>query len=424
MWGPSYLGYMQWAVVAGAPSFLKALAPSVTSSQNFTTTHPDGAFGLETRLRWVQGMWNQGRKLPLWKILARARSDERNLQAAFLHLPLLESDTVATGEPLSLYRDVLTHARPDEPFWRARDHSAAVSQVTMPVHFIGGWYDYYLRGVLADYAALRAAGQRPYLTIGPWFHAHLGGMRTIMRQGLAWFDAHLKGARGGLRQKPVRIHLMGADEWREMDGWPPSARERRYFLHPQARLATEPPVAGSPPDRYRYDPSDPTPAVGGPFLGRRGAGPQDNRALEARPDVLCYTTPPLAHEVDVVGPVRTELYVRSSLAHADFFARLCDVEPDGRSINVCDGLFRVEPGKGELQPDGCLRIEVDMWATAYRFRAGHRLRLQVSSGAHPRWSRNLGTGEPLATGVRMAVAEQSVYHDEGHPSVLVLPLVS
>ncbi|MCP4594133.1 MAG: CocE/NonD family hydrolase, partial [bacterium] len=191
-----------------------------------------------------------------------------------------------------------------------------------------------------------------------------------------------------------------------------------------ARLATESPPAESSPDHYVYDPADPTPATGGPFLGRRGAGPQDNRALEARPDVLCYTTPPLQHDVDVIGPVRTELYVRSSLAHTDFFARLCDVEPDGRSINVCDGLFRVEPGKGEPQPDGSLRIEIDMWATAYRFRTGHRLRLQVSSGAHPRWSRNLGTGEPLATGTLLAVAEQAIYHDADHPSALVLPLSS
>ncbi len=425
LWGPSYLGYMQWAVAANAPPFLKTLTPSITSSQNLTVTHPDGAFGLETRLRWVQGIWVQreGRELSLWKRLTRTRSDERNLQAAFLHLPLIESDTVATGEALSLYRHILTHDCPDDPFWQARDHSAAVSQVSIPVHFTGGWYDYYLRGLLADYAALRAAGQRPHLTIGPWFHAHPGGMMTMLRQGLVCFDAHLRGERGGLRQKPVHVHLMGADEWREMDDWPPPAQETRYFLHPQARLATESPPAESSPDHYVYDPADPTPATGGPFLGRKGAGPQDNRALEARPDVLCYTTPPLQDDVDVIGPVRMELYVRSSLAHTDFFARLCDVKASGRSINVCDGLFRVEPGKGEPQPDGSLRIEIDMWATAYRFRTGHRLRLQVSSGAHPRWSRNLGTGEPLATGTRMVVAEQAVYHDGGHPSALVLPLV-
>jgi len=142
----------------------------------------------------------------------------------------------------------------------------------------------------------------------------------------------------------------------------------------------------------------------------------------------------LAGDVDAIGPVRLELYVRSSLAHTDFFGRLCDVHPDGRSINICDGLFRIEPEAGNLAKvprfapsqrlDGVLRIEIDMWATAHRFRRGHRLRLQVSSGAHPRWSRNLGTGEPIATGTKMLVADQTVYHDADHPSALILPIVA
>jgi hypothetical protein len=156
----------------------------------------------------------------------------------------------------------------------------------------------------------------------------------------------------------------------------------------------------------------------------RGAGAVDNRPLEARPDVLCYTTPPLERALEVIGPVRLELYVRSSLAHTDFFGRLCDVSPDGRSTNICDGLFRVEPGRGEAQPDGSLRLEIGLWATAHRFLPGHCLRLQVSGGAHPRWSRNLGSGEPPATGVRLTIADQTVYHDAAHPSALVLPVTS
>ncbi len=126
--------------------------------------------------------------------------------------------------------------------------------------------------------------------------------------------------------------------------------------------------------------------------------------------------------MEVIGPVSLELYVRSSLPHTDFHGRLCDVAPDGCSTNLCDGLIRIEPGRRRRSPmAACLAI--DLWATAYRFLPGHRLRLQVSSGAHPRWSRNLGTGEPLATGVRMAVAQQTIYHDAAHPSALVLPVV-
>jgi putative CocE/NonD family hydrolase len=151
----------------------------------------------------------------------------------------------------------------------------------------------------------------------------------------------------------------------------------------------------------------------------------DNRGLESRSDVLVYTTPPLQRDVEVVGPVRLELYARSSLDHADFFGRLCDVYPGGgKSVNVCDGLFRLAPGKGEPQPDGSTRMEIDMWATAYRFRRGHRIRLQVSSGAHPRWNRNLGTAEPIATATTILAAEQSIYHAREHSSAVVLPVMA
>jgi putative CocE/NonD family hydrolase len=427
-WGPSYLGYAQWATASTSPAYLNAMLVMNASSENFSVTHPDGAFGLETRLRWSQGVHSLKRmhRRPLGDQLAHRLfgGEESSLLASFDHIPLREADAVAAGEPISFYRDVLAHNRADDLFWAARDHSDAVAQVTAPVHLVGGWYDYYLRGLLRDYATLKAAGRHPYLTIGPWFHAHSGGLIAGLREGVTWFDAQLKGNHRGLRQKPARIYLMGADEWRELDDFPPPACEIRYYLHAGARLASVPPAGESPPDRYRYDPADPTPALGGALLAFRGAGPQDNRSLEARLDVLCYTTAPLDFDLDVIGPVRLELFARSSLLHADFFGRLCDVSPDGRSTNVCDGLFRMEPGPGEAQPEATHRLEVDMWATAYRFRWGHRLRLQVSSGAHPRWSRNLGTGEAIATGVRMRVADQTIYHDAAHPSALVLPVAS
>jgi hypothetical protein len=216
---------------------------------------------------------------------------------------------------------------------------------------------------------------------------------------------------------------MGLEEWREFDAWPPPAEETRFHLHPDGLLSPEAPPVGSPPDRYRYDPADPTPAVGGPLFGMSGKrGAVDNRDLESRPDVLVYTTPPLERDVEIVGPVHLELYAGSSLQHADFFGRLCDVHTDGKSINVCDGLFRLEPGEGEQQPDGSSQLEINMWATAYRFRRGHSIRLQVSSGAHPRWNRNLGTGEPVATATTMMAAEQTIYHDREQPSAVILPV--
>lgn len=152
------------------------------------------------------------------------------------------------------------------------------------------------------------------------------------------------------------------------------------------------------------------------------AGAKDNRQLESRADVLCFTTAPLSVPLEIIGTVRLELYVRSSLLYTDFFGRLCVVYPSGRSLNLCDGIVRLVPGKGDLQPDGSLRVLIEFNPTAYQFKRGHRLRLQVSSGAHPLWSRNLGTSEPLVSATRMLVAEQSIYHDSAHPSALILPV--
>jgi hypothetical protein len=277
--------------------------------------------------------------------------------------------------------------------------------------------------MLDDYAAMRAAGRVPFLTIGPWSHVSLPGFIAAARESLIWMDAQLTGDRRRLRKKPVRIYVMGAHRWREMDDWPPPSSAARYYLHSRRWLSTDTPEADSRPDRYRYDPANPTPTLGGPLL-MSPCGPVENRPLEARADVLTYSTPALENDVEIIGAVKLELYARSSRAHTDFFARLCDMDSHGRSTNICEGLFRVEPGKGEPQPDGSLRVEVDMWATAHRFKKHHRIRLQVSSGSHPRWSRNLGTGEPLATGTAMACAEQTIYHDSAHPSALVLPVVN
>ncbi len=424
LWGESYLGYAQWAAAPEAPDYLKALMPEITASHFYPALYPDGAFNMDVSLPvtlLIEGQDDDAGAsfsrdfLLLWIQL--------KLRRGFMRLPVGEADVHVSGRSNALYRDLLAHPQARDAYWRDRDQSHRVRKVEAPAHLFGGWYDIFLRELLDDYAALVAAGKTPYLTVGPYPHGSFGGLKEGLRETFAWFDLHLKGEAHKARTKPVRLYVMGADEWRELDAWPPPTEETRFHLHPDGQLSPESPPANAPPDRYRYDPADPTPAVGGAlfgFSGKRGA--VDNRELEARPDVLVYTTPPLREDVEVIGPVRLELYAGSNLAHTDFFGRLCDVRPDGESINVCDGLFRLEPGKIEPQPDGSSRVEIDMWATAYRFRRGHRLRLQVSSGAHPRWNRNLGTEEPTPTATTMLAAEQTVYHDREHPSAVVLPV--
>ncbi|MBN1485473.1 MAG: CocE/NonD family hydrolase [Chloroflexia bacterium] len=423
LWGPSYLGYVQWAIAADAPPYLRALVPIIAFSRGYGASYPQGGLALDLALR-IGHIFYAGEdqeRTSLGDFLQWRTHMERVLRRAFAHLPLREADLITLGRPSEFYRQSLAHQREDHPFWQALDHHDSLDRVRAPAHLISGWYDLFLRDLLDDYAALRAAGRRPYLTVGPWYHVDFRWLSPALDQSLAWFDAHLKGQRDRLRRSPVRYYMLGAEEWREAPDWPPPSRPQRYFLHAGGALAPAPPAADGAPAAYTYDPADPTPNLAGPLL-LDPAGPADQRPLEARPDVLCYTTPPLEQPLELVGTVRLELYARSSLAHTDFVGRLCDVHPDGRSINICDGFVRLEPEDGSAQPDGSLRLEIELAPTAVRFQRGHRLRLQVCSGGHPRWNRNLGTGEPLAGATTMAVARQTIYHDREHPSALVLPL--
>ncbi len=429
MWGQSYVGYVQWAVASRAPLYLKALVPSITGANLPSSGMQDGAFNLDTTLRWIlqlDAMDRDGR-LGTLKGLLRIfpRNQERILKRTFYHLPLGEADLKVVDKPVPFYRKWLDHSQPDDPYWKSVDFHSQLEDVTASAHMISGWYDILLRELLSDYASLQASGQTPYLTIGPWTHLDTECLWESLRQGIIWFDAILKGDRRRLRKKPVRIYVMGADEWREMDTWPPASEIQAYYLRGNGMTGgqlSEQQVAESlEPDTYLYDPSKPTPAVGGAMMNAQ-AGPQDNRALEARPDVLTYSTNELASELEIIGSVRLIAYIHSTRPYTDFFARLCDVHPDGRSINICDGLFHLSPDAGTPQPDGSRRIEINLWPTANRFLAGHRIRLQISSGAFPRWNRNLGNGEPIINATQLFPAQQTVYHDKDHPSVLMLPM--
>jgi putative CocE/NonD family hydrolase len=423
MVGASYLGFVQWAVAADAGPELKAIVPQITTADFSRFRYQGGSFTLETSLGWSTMMANYASSGLGMNMLLRMLKRARRLEKAYRHLPLNEADRITLGQPTTLYQNLMLHG-PDDDYWKPANLSARVGEVTIPTYLMGGWYDLFLDWQLKDYQALRAAGRNPYLLIGPWVHGDISSASIMIRETLAWFQAHLKGNTSNLREIPVRLFVMGANQWRNFSDWPPPAQNQRWYLHADGELALSPPPL-SEPDRYRYDPADPTPAVGGNSLGsRKHMGAKDNRKLESRADVLVYTSPVLDHDVEVIGPITADLYVRSNLQHTDFFARLCVVESSGQSINLCDGIVRLIPDSVVPQADGSLHIKIDLWPTAYRFRSGQRIRVQVSSGAHPRFVRNLGTEEPIATGKKLLVAEQSVYHDPEHPSAILLPVIS
>ena len=436
--GPSYMGFNQWALAAALASAPqsgeregvprpKAMAVQLAPSDFRDPVYEGGSFALHTLLRWTRQRWNFERSEPLHLVRAFGRvllgADERAARRAEARLPLGDLDRRATGGRVDYWQGWLEHEASDDPWWDSARHGDAVGGVSAPVHLLGGRYDLFLPGLLGDYARLRDAGNAPRLTVGPWAHEAPGWMPVAARETLAFFDAHLKGECGKLGEAPVRLHVGGAEEWRDYPDFPPAgSRPERWHLHAGGRLAPKTPEDSSP-DRYRYDPANPTPSVGGPLYGR-GAGPVDNRALEARPDVLVYTSELLGRDLEVIGPVEAELWVRSSLEHADFFVRLCDVEPSGKSVNVSDALLRVFPGYPEPEDDGTLRLRIELGPTAHRFKRGHRLRLQASSGAHPRLARNTGSGEPLRTATKLVAADQEVFHDPLRPSAVVLNVVA
>jgi putative CocE/NonD family hydrolase len=416
--GGSYLGFVQWAIARDAGPDLKAMAIQVSASEFRSQTYMGGAYALDATLNWTDMMMRQGRTNVLRSILFPA---SRRLRPLFARLPLRDLDKLATGEHVAFFQAWLAHNEPGDPYWETRSFDQTVQDISVPVHMMTGWYDIFLPWQLRDYRTLREHGQHPFLIIGPWVHASPELAFFSHREVIPWLQAVMRGKEEQYRQERVRIFVTGANAWRNLANWPPpGVRVQRFHLQSGFGLAPDLPSAAEP-DRYRYDPADPTPALGGPLLMGKEPAP-DNRSLEARADVLTYTSTPLEQDLEVIGTVQADLFVQSSREHTDFFVRLCDVDRQGRSINVCDALLRVTPDHPTPDPDGMLHITFDLWPTAHRFRSGQRLRVQLSSGAHPRYARNPGGGEPLGTATSLCVGDQSIYHDLLHPSAIVLPV--
>ncbi|RDI24541.1 CocE/NonD family hydrolase [Lentzea flaviverrucosa] len=408
--GSSYLGYTQWAVAAEAPAQVKAMVPHVTSSRLALSFLRPDRFEVETLLGWSVSTATQERPGGIWRALLGI--GRKRVREAMRTLPLVDADTAALGHAWPFYQDCLHHDQND-PFWKNEDHSPAVGDVTVPVSSIAGWYDIFLADQLRDFQVLRAAGRDAHLTVGPWWHGHVGGMAAVLGDTIGWAAAHARGTEPP-RKPPVRLFVMGVDEWRDFDQWPPTGYTgQRWHLAPGGELhpAPSPPA---PPTSFTYDPADPTPSLGGPKLESRGAGPVDNRKLEARDDVLVFTSAVLDADVEVIGEIAAEVWLRADRPSCDLFVRLCDVDGRGRSLNICDDLVKV-------RPDGVTRVTVALSPTAHVFRRGHRIRVQVSAGAFPRFARNLGDGGPSHTATEPRATTVEVFHDAGHPSSIVLP---
>ena len=443
MTGISYVGVPQLLGATLAPPHLVAIYPGITASNYHENwIYQGGALCLSFAQGWTSFFTNHElsrralKTVPKWDRFY----DQK--------LPPEECAFLDPGPPAGLadyFDDWVSHPRYDD-YWKQWSIEEMFGRIKVPALHMGAWYDVFLPGTLSDYAGIRdhggseeaRRGQR--LVIIPGGHAGFGrkigdvdfgpdAPFDFYEYGRRWFDWKLKGDESDMaREKPVRIFVMGRNAWRFEDEWPLArARTTRYYLHSDGRanslagdglLDTREPGA-EPRDSYVFDPADPVPSE---------SGPVDQRAVEARPDVLVYSTPAFARDTEVTGPVSLDLYVVSSAVDTDFTAKVVDVWPNGFAQNLMEGILRARYRNSRetpefMNPGQPYGITVDLYATSNVFLAGHRLRVEVASSNYPRFDLNPNTGAEPGKATRRIKATNAVLHDRDHPSALLVPIV-
>ncbi len=424
MVGGSYLGHTQWAVAPYADPPLRSVSLNITAAKITTAFYEHGAPGIRNALNWTGLIGRQERGLA--SVIPGPRQTAR-MRRALRKVPLQAADVDVAGAPVAFWRDFTGHASPGDEFWASADHDRADLTRLPPVSMVTGWWDLFVREQLRDYVAIRAAGVTARITVGPWLHGDPGELKEITRQDIAWLNHHLRG--GPLPPgAPVRVFLQKASRWLDFETWPPPATvATACYLRGSGGLSRTGEPGDCPPDTFVYNPADPTPSAGGPLL-QRPAKQADNTAIEARPDVLTYTTEPLPASLDLVGPVHARIFVHTGRQHADLFVRVCDVDTKGVSRNVTDGIRRLSPQTvpapdARIGDDGVLAVDVELYPTAYRVPAGHRIRVQISGGAFPRYARNFGTPEPFGAATKALRCRFEIHHDSRHTAHVLLPVL-
>ncbi|MGA2538820.1 MAG: CocE/NonD family hydrolase, partial [Terracidiphilus sp.] len=422
-------------------------------------TYQGGAFE-----QWFNESWTSGLAQDTLNRLIRDNTNAR-VGAAVLPLdryPVFNiappQDAAALTEGLAPYfLDWLAHPSYDD-YWKQWSIEENYANIQVPSLTIAAWYDIFQGGSIRNYIGLRdhagneaaRKGQHLLVAIG----GHAGGGRHIGAEDfgpaaaefdedeitLAWYDYLFLGKQNEFANgKPVKIFVMGKNEWRYEDTWPLArAKATRYFLSSGGKansvagdgsLSASTSAAGA--DTFVDDPTVPVPTVGGPLCcdsEHLQPGPRDQKDVEARQDVLVYATPPLEEDTEVTGPVMLDLFAKSSAVDTDFTGKLVDVAPDGTAYNLTEGILRARyrnsmNNPSLITPGQIYEYKIDLWSTSNVFLKGHRIRLEVSSSNFPRFDRNLNTGKDSSTDAEIVKATNTVLHDAQHPSALILPVV-
>jgi uncharacterized protein len=454
MFGGSYVGATQMLAAVAKPPHLAAIFPYVTASEYYEGwTYQGGAFA-----QWFASSWSSGLVIDT----LRRKADQNQRPKEWVATLPVENYPLArlpqTVELAPYFRDWVAHERDDEYWkpWKISDH---YGEMTVKGLHGGGWHDLFLKGSIKNYLGLRdnaatkeaREGQR--LLLGPWAHAATSpegkvgdvvfGKDAVLdftKTELDWFDYALKGVRNEFAtDSPVRIFVMGENVWRDEKEFPLARTHyTKYFLHSvngagsikgDGRLDVNA-ANEERPDSYTYDPGNPVPTLGGRLCCGVALppGPMDQRPNESRSDVLVFSTPSLEKDLEVTGLITVDLYGASSAVDTDFTALLVDVDHSGYARFLTDGVvrarYRTSTEKAEpIKPDQVYKYSIDLWATSNVFKAGHQIRLYISSSNFPRFNRNLNTGETTQGSTRMVVARQTIYHDREHPSAITLPVI-
>ena len=409
--GISYLGFTQWALLTDPPPEMKAAVITVGPHDLSGPRWGTGSFGLNDFLGWSDMVAHQEDPSRLRALVRQVRA-RRALAQATGGLPVGQSARTLLGTGAPWFESWLEHPEHDDPHWAPLQLHQALERTQIPVLLLSGWQDLFLEQTLAQYQRLRERGVPVAVTIGPWTHTELmtKGAPTVIRESLGWLDAHLAGTRRVAR-KPMRIHINGHG-WQDLDDWPPAMPEHVLYLRPAGHLGATAPDQDTPASSFTYYPGDPTPTIGGRLLSPEGGYRNDSRLAE-RADVLTFTSAPLPADLYAVGTPLLQLSHSCDNRYNDVFVRISEVDTRGRSRNVSDGYICGTPDSRNI------RIELD--AIAHRFPAGSRIRVLIAGGSHPRFARNLGTGEPLISGRRLAAATHTVHLGDGGTSRIVLP---
>ena len=440
MYGGSYLGIAQWKAAMTRNPHLKAIFPYVSGDDDYADRFysPGGALKLGHRLLWLADNMRAPGFVP---------PDFQKYVAA---LPVRRDDVAATGQTLALWKTAADHPTYDS-FWKAGSVREHLKDIDVPVYSVGGWYDNYVESDLDAFAVLRKRNPEDRIMIGPWphvFSATFAGASfgkdaqvSLRPEQIRWFDRWVKGDEGvATPQHPVRLFVMGVNEWRDEDAWPLArARGIKFYLDSGGHANTldgdgqlgAKPGPGSAPDSFVYDPRNPVPTRGGAVCCDPKVfpwGPMDQTAVEKRRDVLVYSTAPLAADTEATGKIQVVLYASSNAPDTDFTAKLVDVFPDGTARNLTDGILRTRYRESlekpqSITPGEVYRMTIDAGVTSNVFRAGHRIRIEISSSNFPRFDRNPNTGAAVADEKQPRTALQIVYHDHDRHSYVLLPVV-